>query len=558
MYQVTICIVFLFLMRDNRFTERILPESGLNNGKEKLILNKVIRTPDYPVVQTPKGGLHGFQLNDVFHFHGIQYASAQRFRPATPTPSWDGVKQAKSYGYICPLLPEDPHPEGDENGSPENSFEMPHRYWPMSENCLYLNVWSKHINEDARRPVMVWLHGGGFGAGSSIEQPAYDGHNLCDYGDVVVVSLNHRLNCIGFMNLSDYGEQYRYTGCLGMMDIVLALEWVRDNISSFGGDPDNVTVFGQSGGGGKVQMLLQMPIADGLFHKGIIESGSLTASGSVSEEAGIEESKRITDRVVELLGLTRETIGQIDILPYDQIAAASQQAAKDLGIPDGMMLFKPVPVEGVYTGSWRFQGFREESRHIPMINGTVLGEFSFMHFLGDKNQYTEEQKLQMIRDQFQEDADTVLEEFRKVYPDKDILYALSVDALFRPPARSFVQARAEWAGAPVYSYMFCPIIPYMGGVAPWHCAEIPYVFRNVDMEPAMCCAYQYTERLQEEISRAWVTFARTGNPSTDVLHWEPYTSENPQLMMFDEDRSGMAPEKDALLLELVRKHTQFF
>ena len=517
-------------------------------------MNRVIRTPDYPIVQTPKGRLHGFLLNDVFHFHGIRYAAAKRFRPAVPAEPWDGVKDAKAYGYICPLLPEDPHPEGDESGAPENSFEMPHRYWPMSENCLYLNVWTRHINEDVKKPVMVWLHGGGFGAGSSIEQPAYDGHNLCDYGDVVVVSLNHRLNCIGFMNLSGYGEQYRYTGCLGMMDIVLALEWVRDNISSFGGDPDNVTVFGQSGGGGKVQMLLQMPIADGLFHKGIIESGSLTASGNVSEEVGIEESLRITDRTVELLGLTKDTIEQIDTLPYDRIAAAAQQAAKDLGIPGGMMLFKPVPVEGVYTGSWRFQGFREESRRIPIINGTVLGEFSFMRFLGDKSRYSEEEKISMIRDQYQEDADRVLEEFRKVYPDKDILYALSVDALFRPPARSFVKARADWADAPVYSYMFCPIIPYLGGVTPWHCAEIPYVFRNVDIEPAQCCGYQYTERLQEEISRAWISFARTGSPSTDSLPWTPYTNQDPQLMMFDEERSGMKPEKDEQLLELVRKH----
>ena len=307
-----------------------------------------------------------------------------------------------------------------------------------------------------------------------------------------------------------------------------------------------------------MQILLQMPIADGLFHKGIIESGSLTASGSVSEEAGIEESLRISERVVELLGLTGDTIEQIDTLPYDRIAAAAGQAAKDLGIPGGMMLFKPVPVEGIYTGSWRFQGFREESRNIPVINGTVLGEFSFMRFLGDKSRYSEEQKLQMIRDQYQEDADRVLEEFRKVYPDKDILYALSVDAMFRPPTRSFVQARADWAGAPVYSYMFCPIIPYLGGVTPWHCAEIPYVFRNVDIEPAQCCGYQYTERLQEEISRAWVAFARTGSPSTDSLPWDSYTGRHPQLMMFDEERSGMAPERDAQLLELVGKHMRMF
>ena len=520
-------------------------------------MNRVIRTPDFPIVSTSAGKLHGYQKNDVYHFLGIPYGQAERFRPARPYPAWDGVRNAKAYGYVCPLLPDDPHPEGDESGSPENSFEMPHRYWPMSENCLFLNVWSKHLEDDARKPVMVWLHGGGFGAGSSIEQPAYEGYSLCSYGDVVVVSLNHRLNCIGFMNLSEYGEQYRYTGCLGMMDIVLALEWVRDNIQSFGGDPDNVTVFGQSGGGGKVQMLLQMPIADGLFHKGIIESGSVTASGSVSEEAGIDESCRIADRVVELLGLTKETIGQIDTLPYDRIAAAAQRAAKDLNIPGGMMLFKPVPVEGVYTGSYRFRGFREENRHIPLINGTVLGEFSFMHFLGDKSLYTEEQKVQMIRDQYREDADAVIKEFRSVYPDKDILYALSVDAMFRPPTRAFVRSRAAWTDAPVYSYMFCPIIPYMGGLAPWHCAEIPYVFRNVDMEPASCCGYRYAERLQEEISSAWVAFARTGDPSTGSLSWTPYTNEEPRLMVFDEDVSGMAPERDEKLLELACRHAFF-
>ena len=143
--------------------------SCLHDAGKEQHLNKVIRTPDYPIAHPACGKLHGYQKNEVFHFLGIPYGQAERFRPAKPYPAWDGVKQAKAYGYICPLLPEDPHPEGDESGAPENSFEMPHRYWPMSENCLYLNIWTKHIDSDVKKPVMVWLHGGGFGTGSSMK-----------------------------------------------------------------------------------------------------------------------------------------------------------------------------------------------------------------------------------------------------------------------------------------------------------------------------------------------------------------------------------------------------
>ena len=200
-------------------------------------MKKVVRTPDFPIVETKLGKLHGFLQDDVYHFHGIRYGTAERFELPVMEKPWEGVRDAKSYGYICPLLPEDrqaqtalvhdPSDRDNPFAHPFCSFEMPHVYWPMDEQCLYLNVWTKHLDKEAKKPVMVWLHGGGFCSGSAIELPSYDGTNFTDYGDVVFVSLNHRLNCIGFLDLSSFGESFRYSGIAGMADIVLALRWEK-------------------------------------------------------------------------------------------------------------------------------------------------------------------------------------------------------------------------------------------------------------------------------------------------------------------------------------------
>ena len=200
-------------------------------------------------VATTKGKLRGCQLDGTYIFQGIKYADAKRFGMPCPVKPWEGVKDALSYGYVCPLLNQD---------VPNGELMVPHRYWPMNENCQYLNIWTQSLEKSAKKPVMVWLHGGGFAAGSSIEQVAYDGENMSKYGDVVVVSLNHRLNILGYMNLSGYGEKYANSGNAGSADMVAALRWIHDNIESFGGDPDNVTLFGQSGGGMKVWSLMQI------------------------------------------------------------------------------------------------------------------------------------------------------------------------------------------------------------------------------------------------------------------------------------------------------------
>ncbi|MFR5121391.1 MAG: carboxylesterase family protein [Neglectibacter timonensis] len=217
-----------------------------------------------PIVQTKAGKLRGFILDGTYTFHGIKYADAKRFQMPTEVEPWDGVKDALSYGFVSPMLSQD---------TPNGEVMVPHRYWPMDENCQYLNVWTQTLDQDAKKPVLLWLHGGGFAAGSSIEQQAYDGENMSKYGDAVVVSLNHRLNILGYLDLSPFGEKYANSGNAGNADMVAALRWIHDNIAAFGGDPENVTIFGQSGGGMKVWTLMQTPSADGLFHKGVIQSG---------------------------------------------------------------------------------------------------------------------------------------------------------------------------------------------------------------------------------------------------------------------------------------------
>ena len=229
-------------------------------------MKEFVMSKDSPIVSTPKGKLRGFRFDGVDHFYGIRYAKAKRFQMPEPVPAWEGVKDAGSYGMNCPVLSE-PMPTGE--------VLIPHRFWPSSEHCQYLNLWTKSCEPSAKRPVLFWIHGGGYASGSGMEQICYDGFNLAKDDDVVVVTVNHRLNAFGYLDLSAFGEKYWNSVNVGMADLVEALRWVRDNIACFGGDPDNVTIFGQSGGGGKVTVLGQIPEAEGLFHKMIVMSGVL-------------------------------------------------------------------------------------------------------------------------------------------------------------------------------------------------------------------------------------------------------------------------------------------
>lgn len=199
------------------------------------------------IVDTRQGKLRGYVYDGITIFKGIQYATAKRFHAPVPVEPWEGVKDATSYGYVCPLL---------EIEKPQGEVLVPHRYWAMNEDCLNLNVWTPAC-DGKKRPVMVWLHGGAYEFGSAIEQVAYEGENMCRIGQVVVVSVNHRLNILGYCDLSAFGEEYANSGNAGTDDLVAALQWIHENIENFGGDPGNVTIMGQSGGGAKVLSMLQ-------------------------------------------------------------------------------------------------------------------------------------------------------------------------------------------------------------------------------------------------------------------------------------------------------------
>ena len=214
-------------------------------------------------VDTKEGKVRGYEHKGIQIFKGIPYAHAKRFHAPERVAHWDGELDCTSYGYVCPLL---------SMPKPNNELLVPHRYWVMDEDCMNLNLWTPAC-DDKKRPVIVWLHGGGFEAGSAIEHWAYEGENMCREADCVVISINHRLNILGYLDLSDYGEEYEDSGNNGTNDMIKALEWIRDNVALFGGDPGNVTLFGQSGGGMKITTLMQTPAADGLFHRGLIMSG---------------------------------------------------------------------------------------------------------------------------------------------------------------------------------------------------------------------------------------------------------------------------------------------
>lgn len=481
-----------------------------------------------PVVRTRAGLLRGFLFDGIYKFYGVKYADAKRFRRPTEVGPWEGVKDALGYGYVCPML-NDPKPGPGE-------LRCPHRYWPADENCQYLNVWTASLDETAKKPVMVWLHGGGFSEGSSIEQRAYDGTNLARDGDVVVVSLNHRLNILGFLDLSPYGERYANSANAGMEDIVVALRWVRDNIARFGGDPDNVTLFGQSGGGAKINVLLQTPAADGLFRRGIIESGimdGLGRNGTVTN-FGLGylypmDSRPIVEALVKELGL--DGVRDLETVPYPALAAAYKKVAPGLLAREQYVGNSPMP-NHFYLGDPLAVGFTEHAKTVPLIVGSVMNEFK--GFAPTPNEKLEKDPRAVIAEVYGEaNADRMIELFRAAYPGKSLRDLADMDDIFRRPGIEYLELRAKECSAPSYSYMWVPDFDIDGGGGAWHCSEIPFVFRNAASTP-FASAIPGGEKLEDQISGAWLSFARTGDPNHPGLPaWPPCRERDEACMLFD-------------------------
>ncbi len=470
------------------------------------------------MVETTAGKIQGYIYNDMTIFKGVPYARAERFHAPEPVKPWKGILDATSFGYVCPLL-DTPRPGGE--------LMVPHRYWPMSEHCQNLNIWTPAC-DDEKRPVLVWLHGGGYEAGSAIEQIAYEGENMCHYGQAVVVTVNHRLNILGYMDFSAFGKEYANSGNAGGDDIIAALAWIHENIEKFGGDPENVTVFGQSGGGAKVTTLLQSPAADGLYAKGINMSGII---GPVLADS-LGDGEELGKAILKELGL--KTIAELEKVPFESYAAAYlklkpafQKAGKYVGC-------SPCP-NAYYAGDPCVNGFRKETADVPLLIGSVFGEFaSFGQPLTNKNTTRKEGEEIVEKRLGKEGAAALLPLFAKAYPKRNPAEVLNLDFIFRLPTQDYMKKRSALNSC-TWAYLFNQNMPIGDGTTPWHCSDIPFVFHNTELVPSSQIP-GVTEKLEGQIFDTVMAFARTGDPNNgSIPAWKPSTPETEYTMVFDED-----------------------
>lgn len=493
---------------------------------------KTFQYDEVPVLETTSGKLKGYFYDGSYVFKGIPYAYAERFQMPVPS-HWDGVRDACSYGFVCPLMTQE---------TPTAELMVPHRYWPMDEHCQNLNIWTKVLDKNAKKPVLVWLHGGGYFAGSSIEQVAYDGHNMCMEGDVVVVSINHRLNILGYLDLSPFGEKYYNSGNAGHADMVAALQWVHDNIAVFGGDPDNVTIFGQSGGGMKVADLMQIPAADGLFHKSLIMSG-------VADENLLPSSRgngeAIVTAMLNELGWTKEEVEKLETIPYAQLVQVYTKVMPQVAATGAYVGNGPQANDWFQGNPLQF-GMREHAYEIPVMIGSVYGEFAFAPQMFDKKALTDEEGRAMVSKVYGEHTGEMETLFKATYPGKDFTDLLNIDRVMRQPSKKLAAMHAKGEKAGTYLYQFNVEFPMMGKIA-WHCSDIPFLFHNTELVE-VCSIPGVTEKLEEQMFGAFMNFAKNGVPTQENLPaWPSVEKEQEPTMIFDETCEVRNHFDDALL-----------
>ena len=496
-----------------------------------------------PVVQIKGGTLRGLREGKTSSFLGIRYAEAERFGPPRPVQPWSGVKNAQVWGPVCPS-PEQSNVSSDE-------LVFPHRYFIANEHCQYLNVWTQNLTPAVKKPVMVWMHGGGFTNGASMESYAYDGRSLSEFGDVVVVSVNHRLNILGTLDLSAYGSQYANSRYTGTADLVSSLEWVRDNIASFGGDPGNVMIFGQSGGGGKVVRMLHTPDARGLFHKVAAQSGGNNNYRTSDPAASIKAQQAIAAHTLKNLGFTGDQIDKLKTVPYSQLiaagAAALRSAAQEVGRPS-------LNWEVIADDRYVLREFCDWADNVPLMVGSVFSEMQGTLTRGDgrKNEWTPAEVDRQLTDAFADKKDAIVAEFKQAFPRKKVQDVLYYAGGSRPGVKNLLARKLERTRVPVYSYLFAWEYPINGGITAFHCAELAFCFHALDVPQIRTATGggPVAMALQDKVSRAWINFAKTGNPSQPGLEWKPYTTANPQAMVFD-TVSESVPLSDDKLVSLL-------
>jgi para-nitrobenzyl esterase len=470
----------------------------------------IANASDEAIATTKEGQLRGERLadRDVFVFRGAHYgqstAGAGRFKAPQRVAKWRGVKDAVKFGATCPQ-------GGDVGRRTNTSGEL----LPHSEDCLVLNVWTPALADNKQRPVMVWFHGRGFYAGAGSE-PLYDGARLAKRGDLVVVTVNHRLNVFGYMYLGKVGgKEWQTSGNAGVQDMQLALEWVRDNIAAFGGNPSNVTIFGESGGGAKVSTLLGVPSAKGLFQRGIIQSGA-RAKGTA-----LATATKNADAVMAKLNV--KTVAELQVVPMDKLLAAVTTTGRTT--PD----FGPV-VDGEYLPTDMFDPVAAPSaRNVPIIVGTNRDEYALYareHPIGSK--MTDAQLREDLAPNFGANVEPMIAAYKQSRPQAspwDLMVGIRSNR-FHIGAIRLAQVASKSAPVYMYSFDFEPT-----ALKAAHGAEIPFVFSNATANPN---AKPGAKSVEDAMSDAWIAFARNGNPNHGgIPKWPTYDAQKRATMVFN-------------------------
>jgi para-nitrobenzyl esterase len=482
--------------------------------------------------ETASGKVRGVEVQGIKVFKGIPYgastAGKNRFMPPADPAPWTGVRDALKYGASAPQS--NPASAPRAGGLSVSGENLP----PEGEDCLVLNVWTPAIKDGRKRPVMFWCHGGGFVTGSG-SAPGTEGLNLARRGDVVVVTVNHRLNVLGFTYLGDLaGAEFAQSGDAGMLDIVQALKWVRDNIEQFGGDPNTVMVFGQSGGGRKVGTLLAMPAAKGLFHRAIIESG---ATIRLVER---DQAAKVAERLVAKLQLGKNEAREMQKMPVERIMAAYFAVVKDMGSADQMTEGFSPTMEGNAVAQHPFHPVASNvSPEVPLMIGSTRTELT-LQSMGDAALFSldEDGMRARLKGLLGDRASHLIDVYRKANTGatpSDIYFLIASDYRYSAPVMKIAERRAALNKAPVFLYYFRWETPVDGGrLKSPHTIEIPFAFDNVKVSARLTGGGPEAIALADKVSDAWIAFARTGDPNTPKLpRWPQFNAKERPTMVFN-------------------------
>jgi para-nitrobenzyl esterase len=507
---------------------------------------------DIAIADTKYGKVQGFILRDIYNFRGIPYGAnttgENRFMPPKEPDPWNETYQALWWGNSAPQ---------DMNNRYANtifSFSDHWNYDDVSEDCLKLNVWTQGLADGKKRPVLVWLHGGGYRNGNGIEQDGYNGENLTRKGDIVFVSINHRLGPIGFSDLSSVGgEKYSQSGNVGALDMVAALKWVNENIDNFGGDPNNVTIMGQSGGGAKVCVLTAMPDAKGLFHKAVPLSGStITAKNQ-------DDSKKVGEYILEEAGLKPSEVDKLQELPWLEYLEIANRANQRYAAETGAMGFRsgygPV-ADGDILPEGEFYGDAAGlSSDVPMLISSTFHEWSFAKAAPQMENMDREGAIKALSNNagfirgFGDAAEEVYNAYEKVFPEAKPIEIMTLAISNRKSVIATANAKSNQK-SPVYVAWFGWEPPMFDGRArAFHCLDISFWFYNTDLMLTHTGGGRRPRALADKMSDALLAFMRTGDPNTPGLpNWPIYSIEEGATMILD-DASEVQndPDREARL-----------